>query len=247
MSRPRVIGNWKLNGSRARLERWLERWQAHGTPRHSAALCLPFPYLAMAHQPLAEGGLNLGAQDLSEADAGAYTGEVSAAMLRECGCQLVLVGHSERRQRAGDDDTRIAAKVARALAEDLTPVLCLGETLEQRRAGHAERVILEQVKPTLETIAPADLPRVMIAYEPIWAIGSGLTASPDQAEAVHRTLRQRLHDHAGETAARVTLLYGGSVTPENAGDLFARESIDGALVGGASLDADAFHAICDAF
>ncbi|WP_355660228.1 triose-phosphate isomerase [Halomonas salifodinae] len=246
MSRPRVIGNWKLNGSRARLESWLERWQAHGMPRHSAALCLPFPYLAMAHQPLAEGGLNLGAQDLSEADAGAYTGEVSAAMLRECGCQLVLVGHSERRQRAGDDDTRIAAKVARALAEDLTPVLCLGETLEQRRAGHAERVILEQVKPTLETIAPADLPRVMIAYEPIWAIGSGLTASPDQAEAVHRTLRQRLHDHAGETGARVTLLYGGSVTPKNAGDLFARESIDGALVGGASLDADAFHAICHA-
>lgn len=210
-----------------------------------AALCVPFPYLAQVGDALTNGPVALGAQDLSEQDEGAYTGEVSGGMLAEFGCRYVIVGHSERRARHAESSARVAAKAARAVACGLTPIVCVGETLQEREGGQTLDVISAQLEPVLSL--GADLvAQLVIAYEPVWAIGTGRTASVAQAVEVHGAIRHALRGCAPEVADAVRLLYGGSVKPETAPGLFAGEDIDGGLIGGAALDAASFLAICRA-
>jgi len=198
------------------------------------AVCVPFPYLAQARERLQGTRIALAAQNLSEHAAGAFTGEVSGAMLAEFGCRYVLVGHSERRQLYGESDAAVAAKFAAARAAGLTPILCVGETLAERDAGHTEQVVARQLDAVLGKCGFED---AVLAYEPVWAIGTGRNASPEQAQSVHALLRRRVGP-----AARI--LYGGSVKPANAGALFAMPDVDGGLIGGASLVAQDFIAIC---
>lgn len=210
-------------------------------------LCPPAVYLDTVAAALRGSSVKLGGQDCSEHVSGAYTGETAAAMLRDCGCTHVIVGHSERRQFFGDSDSRAAAKVSRAQAERLTAVLCVGETLAERRAGTTEAVVGRQLDAVLALPAIGDiLEHLVIAYEPVWAIGSGETATPEQAQAVHSWIRARIARQFPVQAAGSRILYGGSVKPGNAAELFAMPDIDGGLVGGAALDADSFVAICRA-
>lgn len=210
-------------------------------------LCPPAPYLALVGGHLAAGTVDLGAQDCSEHAPGAYTGEVAATMLRDCGCSHVLVGHSERRQYFGDSDARVAAKVARAQGEGLVAVLCVGETLAERQAGQTEQAVGRQLDAVLALPAlDGVLARLVVAYEPVWAIGTGETATPAQAQAVHAWIRARIAARDAARAAGLRIVYGGSVKPANAAELFAMPDIDGGLIGGAALDADSFLAICAA-
>jgi len=202
-------------------------------------VCVPYPYLWQAQAALSGSVIGWGAQDVSQYAGGAYTGEVSAAMVAEFGCRYALVGHSERRAR-GETEAAVADKAAAALAAGLTPIVCVGETLAQREAGSTGAVVLGQLDAVADRLGDR-IAAVVLAYEPVWAIGTGLTASPDQAQTVHRLLRERLG-----AAATVPLLYGGSVKPDNAAALFACQDVDGALVGGASLKADEFLAIARA-
>lgn len=246
MRQPLVIANWKLHGDRetnrallTALRGLLESSKAGGGA--GCVICPPFPYLADVEGLIADSDLELGAQDCSHSDSGAYTGEVSAAMLADVGCKWVIIGHSERRQYHGESDALVAAKVAAALRAGLTPVICVGETQEQREAGEAAGVVTSQLRGGLAD--QQDLSQVVVAYEPVWAIGTGLTATPELAQEMHAEIRGALSsiDEAG--AAAMPLLYGGSVKADNAAALFAQTDIDGALVGGASLDAEAFAAI----
>jgi len=211
-------------------------------------LVLP-PYLALPAVAAAlEGtGVGVGAQDLSWEREGAFTGEVSGAMIAEAGGTFVLVGHSERRHVLGESDATVARKLAAALAAGLQAILCVGERIEAREAGRAEAVVGEQLEAALSGRSAADMARVVVAYEPVWAIGTGRTATPEDAEGMHRFIRERVAAAFGhETAQALRIQYGGSVKPENAAGLLRREGVDGALVGGASLDADAFLAIAGA-
>ncbi len=208
------------------------------------AVCVPFPYLAQAQQLLAGSQVALGAQDCSMHEQGAFTGEVSAGMLREFGCAYVIVGHSERRSLHGEGDAAVAAKAERALASGLAPIVCVGETLQQREQGQTEAVIGLQLDAVAHLLG-AHAARIVVAYEPVWAIGTGRSASAAQAQQVHAFMRQRLGHH-GVDAAVVPMLYGGSVKPENARELFAQPDIDGGLIGGASLKAADFLGIVDA-
>ena len=212
-------------------------------PGIDVALCVPYPYLEQLRQRPA--GFALGAQDVSEHAEGAYTGEVSAAMLVEFGCRYVIVGHSERRALFGDDDSTVACKAKAALAAGLVPIVCVGETLDERDAGLVHAVIARQLSAVLQLLGSQALGGVVLAYEPIWAIGTGRSASAAQAEEVHAGIRAWLLAH-GVQAASIRILYGGSVKPENAAELFSMPSVDGGLVGGASLVADDFMAICRA-
>lgn len=210
-------------------------------------LCPPASYLAKVRDLLQDTAMKLGAQDCSEYAPGAYTGEIAAEMLVDLGCQFTILGHSERRQMFGDSDERVFAKVRRAQAHGLTTILCVGETLEERKTGATSDIVGEQLRTILEHKDAESLLRSMvIAYEPIWAIGTGETATPEQAQAVHETIRQLIAAAAPERAASVRILYGGSVKPDNAAELFAMPDIDGGLIGGASLEAASFGAICDA-
>lgn len=210
-------------------------------------LCPPTPYLDVVGAGIAGSGVALGAQDCSEHAPGAYTGEVAASMLVDCGCGFVILGHSERRQMFGDSDARIVAKLKAACAEGLTPIFCVGETLAERRADATEAVIARQLDAALSLPEAADLlSRMVIAYEPVWAIGSGESATPDQAQAVHAAIRARLAGVDAGLAARTRILYGGSVKPDNAVELFAMPDIDGGLIGGAALVAASFIAVCRA-
>jgi triosephosphate isomerase len=206
------------------------------------AVCVPYPYLVQAQAALQATPIAWGAQDVSEHASGAYTGEVSAAMLGEFGCRYAIVGHSERRQFYGDTDAIVAAKAKAALAGGLTPIVCVGELLAEREAGTTDAVVLRQLDAVLGVLG-ADATRIVVAYEPVWAIGTGRTASPDQAQAVHATLRARL---ASAGAGDIALLYGGSVKADNAAALFGRADIDGGLIGGASLKAADFLGIARA-
>ena len=239
-----VVGNWKMNGglaaNAALLGALVSGW-APATDR-ALAVCVPYPYLVQAQAALASTPIAWGAQNVSEHASGAYTGEVSAAMLAEFGCRYAIVGHSERRQHFGDTDGVVSAKARAALGAGLTPVACVGETLAEREAGTTEAVVLRQLDAVLGALA-GDAARLVIAYEPVWAIGTGRTATPEQAQAVHATLRRRLRA-AG--AGDVPLLYGGSVKADNASALFAQEDVDGGLIGGASLKASEFLAIARA-
>ena len=236
-----VVGNWKMNGGLAQnaalLSALAAGWRA-GADREMA-VCVPFPYLTQTKELLAASAIAWGAQDVSEHASGAFTGEVSAAMIAEFGARYALAGHSERRQFHGERDEQVAAKAKAALAAGLTPIVCVGETLAEREAEQTSAVVTRQIDAVIRTLGTA-MTRTVVAYEPVWAIGTGRTASPEQAQEVHALLRGRL---ASAGAADVLLLYGGSVKAANAASLFGMPDVDGGLVGGASLDAREFLAI----
>lgn len=236
-----VAGNWKMNGSLAANRRLLDALVVQ--PDVEMAVCVPFPYLAQLQQR--PSGLVLGAQDVSEHEAGAYTGEVSAAMLAEFGCRYVIVGHSERRALFGEDDLLVGRKVRAAMEQGLVPIVCVGETLIERDDGRAMAVIGRQLEAVCEVIGAAAMSGVVLAYEPVWAIGSGRSATVSQVAEVHAGIRAWLRER-GVPAEGVRILYGGSVKPENAAALFAVADVDGGLIGGASLVAEDFNVICRA-
>jgi len=243
-----VAGNWKMHGSLRVNAGLLDAFKA-GLKRSENlefAVCVPFPYLAQVSAALSGSAIAWGAQTISEHDAGAYTGEVSGAMLKEFGCRFVIVGHSERRALYGEDDERVAAKFIAARRAGLTPILCVGETLEQRERGETESVVARQLDAVIGAAGAAAVADAVLAYEPVWAIGTGRNATPQQAQEVHAFARARLAARDRELAAKLTILYGGSVKPGNAKELFAMPDIDGGLIGGASLSAPDFVAICAA-
>lgn len=245
MRRPLVMGNWKMHGTTASVGELLDGLSALDAPATEVAVCPSFVHIPQALAACRDSAIGVGAQDCSHAREGAYTGEISASMLTDLGCQWVILGHSERRQYHDESDALIAAKLATALEAGLLPVLCVGETREEREAGEAEAVVAGQLRGALE--GQKSLAQVTVAYEPVWAIGTGLTASPAEAQAMHAFIRQSLSGLAGEAiAGRARLLYGGSVKPDNAAELFQQPDIDGALVGGASLQAGDFRQIIQA-
>ncbi|MGB2221015.1 triose-phosphate isomerase [Neptunomonas sp.] len=241
-----VIGNWKMHGSKITNCRLIEGILSKLPilTKVDVAICPPFPYLQQTSDKLFRRPILLGAQDLSCAKEGAYTGEVSGDMLRDLKTRFVLVGHSERRAIHNESDQVVANKFAAALEADLIPVLCVGETLEQREAGHAEQVIAEQVSAVINAVGVEALSKGIIAYEPVWAIGSGKTATPLQAQHIHAFIRGLVREHNETIGSDLSILYGGSVNPDNAATLFGQPDINGGLIGGASLKADSFVSIC---
>jgi len=241
-----VAGNWKMNGNLASNEALLRGVIPAISPLSGVrrVVCAPFPYLAQVRQLLQGTGIEWGAQDVCQYSGGAYTGGVSAAMLADFGCRYAIVGHSERRSIFGESDDVTAAKFAAALEAGLTPILCLGESLAEREAGETESVVARQLDAVIGKSGAVALARAVIAYEPVWAIGTGRTATPEQAQAVHAFIRQRVATHDQGVAANLTILYGGSVKAANASQLFGMPDVDGGLIGGAALNADEFAAIC---
>lgn len=246
MRRKWVGGNWKMHGSRALASSLAGAVVDAGAGSVEIVLFPPFPYLREVCAACAGSGVAVGGQDLSQHDSGAYTGEVSAAMLRDIGCTQVLAGHSERRQYHRETDAAVAAKVARALAHELRPVLCVGETLDEREAGRTAEVVARQLGAVVEQCGIAAFERIVVAYEPVWAIGTGRTATPAQAQEVHAVLRSQLARGDATIAGSTRIVYGGSVKPGNAAELFAQADIDGGLIGGAALQATDFLSICAA-
>ncbi len=212
----------------------------------ASAVCVPAPYLAQCQAQLAGSALAWGAQDVSAHAGGAYTGEISTAMLQDFGCSYVVIGHSERRAYHGESDAQVAAKTVAALAAGITPIVCIGETLAQREAGQTDAVVAQQLGAVLAAIADDDVAKLVLAYEPVWAIGTGKTATPQMAQDVHQVLRSQLAAKNAVAAAGVQILYGGSMKPENAKELMAMPDIDGGLIGGAALKAADFLAIIHA-
>lgn len=247
MRRKLVAGNWKMNGARqgnAALLATLTGGLAGCACE--VAVCPPFPYLGQVADLLAGSGVALGAQTLSEHASGAFTGEVSAAMLLEFGCRYVLVGHSERRTLFAEGDDQVAAKFSAAQSVGLVPVLCVGETLAQRESGETAMVVATQIAAAIDVVGVKALASSVIAYEPVWAIGTGLTATPAQAQSVHAAIRAQVAALDGDVASGLRILYGGSVKAQNAAELFGQADIDGGLIGGAALVAEDFLAICRA-
>jgi triosephosphate isomerase len=244
----RVVANWKMNGSAASNQELVQAINAGlGLQcKSKLALCVPHPYLAQVRALLGQSPVVVGAQDMSEYLPGAYTGDVSLEMLQDLGCSLTLAGHSERRHYYGESSERAAAKALRAMRGGLCAVLCVGERPEEHDEGRTSEVVLGQLSALLDQLEPDDLERLVVAYEPVWAIGTGKTASPEQAQDVHYILRRAIEQISKERAASVPLLYGGSVKPENASALFAMPDIDGGLIGGASLVAQDFLQIAAA-
>ncbi len=242
MKKQLIAGNWKMNGSLAANEALLQALLAGATSAKClVAVCVPAPYLAQVQQCVAGSTIDLGAQDVSQHEVGAFTGEVSAAMLRDFGVRYCLVGHSERRQYHGETDAEVATKAQRALAAGITPIVCVGETLAQREAGQTEEVVKRQLAAVIHANGHC-ISEVVVAYEPVWAIGTGKTASAEQAQQVHAVLRKQLQA-ATAHADRVHILYGGSMNAANAAELLAQPDIDGGLVGGAALKAPDFLSI----
>jgi triosephosphate isomerase len=247
MRRRLVAGNWKMNGSLAGAEALVGAVAAGvGGLQGEVAICPPFVYLPKVGGMLAGTPMALGAQNVSREDPGAFTGEVAAPMLREVGCKYVIVGHSERRALYGEGDGLVADKFARVLREGLVPILCVGELLEERDGGQTEAVVARQLDAVIERVGIAEIAKGVVAYEPVWAIGTGRTATPEQAQQVHAFIRGRVAARDAAVAAGLRILYGGSVKGANAAGLFAMPDIDGGLIGGASLVADDFLAICRA-
>jgi triosephosphate isomerase len=248
MRRPLVAGNWKMHGSRttneallAELEMSLKQdWPI------DIAVFPPYVYVSDAARILEGSRIAVGAQDVCAESGGAFTGQVSASMLKDVGCSYVIVGHSERRRWYHEDDALVARKFAAVLQARLTPVLCVGETLEEREAKHTEAVIARQLDAVIAMHGVGGFAHAILAYEPVWAIGTGRTASPEQAQAVHSFLRDRIHAQDAKIARHLRILYGGSVKAGNAAELFSMPDVDGGLVGGASLSADEFQQICAA-
>jgi triosephosphate isomerase len=239
-----TVGNWKMHGglaeNAARFAALRGGW--HGNDARALAVCVPFPYLPQAQAALAGSAVGVGAQDVSAHASGAYTGEVSGAMLAEFGCRYAIVGHSERRQYHGERDGEVGAKAKAALAAGVTPIVCVGETLGERDAGTTGAVVERQLRAVVDVLG-GEIGRIVLAYEPVWAIGTGRTATPAQAQEVHARLRAEL---ARAGARDVRVLYGGSVKAANAAALYAMADVDGGLVGGASLDANELMAIARA-
>jgi triosephosphate isomerase len=245
---PLVAGNWKMHGNRASNRALLDAVVGGiaGLEGVECAVCVPFPYLGEVAARLANTKLAWGAQNLSEHAQGAYTGEVSAAMLAECGCRYVIVGHSERRQLYGESDALVAAKFAAVRSAGMTPILCVGETLAERDAGNTESTVARQLDAVLSVAGTAAFANAVLAYEPVWAIGTGRNATPEQARDVHAFLRGRIEAQDAAIAGALRILYGGSVKAANAAALFALPEVDGGLIGGASLVAAEFLAIARA-
>jgi triosephosphate isomerase len=242
MRRPLIAGNWKMHGSLVQARTLIDAIEAAGPfPHADVAVMPPFPYLAAAASSVTS--IRFGGQDASAHAGGAYTGEVSASMLRELGCSFVILGHSERRQYHAESDALIAAKFVAAQAAGLTPILCVGETLAQRDAGDTDAVVGAQLRAVIATAGAAAFEAAVLAYEPVWAIGTGRTATPEQAQAAHAGLRGVVAESSASIAGSLRILYGGSVKANNAATLFAQQDIDGGLIGGASLVADEFVAI----
>lgn len=243
-----VAGNWKLNGSRASIESLVSGILAglSGMDKVGVAVCAPYIYIPMTQGLLADSKVGLGSQDIAEQDSGAFTGEVSGPMLNEFDCEYAIVGHSERRSLYAEKDEDTARKFAAARKHGLKPILCVGETLEEREGGITEQVVARQLDAVIALEGVDALLDGVIAYEPVWAIGTGKTASPQQAQDVHAFIRSKLAALSANVAEKVQILYGGSVKGANAAELFAMPDIDGGLIGGASLDAKEFLSICNA-
>jgi triosephosphate isomerase (TIM) len=246
MRRPLVAGNWKMHGSRAMAAALVADVVAALPANADVAVLPPFPYIAALIERHAASRLAFGAQDLSAHAEGAYTGEVSATMLKDIGCTFVLAGHSERRQHHAESDDQVALKFVVAQTARLVPILCVGETLAERDAGATEQVIARQLDAAVARAGIDAFSACVVAYEPVWAIGTGRTATPEQAQAVHRFIRNKLAGLDGTIAGSLRILYGGSVKPSNAAELFGQPDVDGGLIGGASLIAPDFLAICAA-
>ena len=237
-----IVANWKMNGTLESTRAWIDAYRSlPAADGCRAVLCAPFVYLPEIVDRLRGTALEVGAQDANENPSGAYTGEVSAGMLADIGIDWCIVGHAARRRYFGDTDNRVAMKALALAKAGIKPIVCVGETLEERERGETQTVILRQLNAVLAVMPPASLGA--IAYEPVWAIGTGHVADPETAEAVHASIRRRIETIDAACAAQLPILYGGSVTPENAAGLFAMPDIDGALVGGASLKAVSFFAI----
>jgi triosephosphate isomerase (TIM) len=245
MRKKLVAGNWKMHGSLAENAALLSALKP-ALAGVEAVVCVPFPYLAQAQSELAGSSIAWGAQNLSEHSKGAYTGEVSASMLRDFGCGYVIVGHSERRSLYGESDQQVASKFIAAQAGGLVPILCVGESLEERESGITEQVVARQLNAVISAAGIGALANAIVAYEPVWAIGTGKTASPEQAQAVHAFIRGKIAGLDAAIADGLVIQYGGSVKAANAAELFAQPDIDGGLIGGASLVAQEFVAICQA-
>ena len=245
MRKSLIMGNWKMNTSReegVQLAKALAEGLNAGS--QEVAVCVPFVYISDIRNALAGSVIAVGAQNVADQASGAYTGEVSATMLADCGVKYALVGHSERRQYYGDSNQSVAARFCQALKQNVVPVLCVGETLEEREQDRTFQVVDEQLDAVIDAAGIDAFEKAVIAYEPVWAIGTGKTASDEQAQEVHQYIRQRIAERSAAIAEKVQILYGGSVKPDNAKALFAMPDIDGGLVGGASLDAKGFLQIC---
>jgi triosephosphate isomerase (TIM) len=240
-----IMGNWKMNGSREEGQQLAKALaEGLGAVSQEVAVCVPFVYLSDIRSILASSPITLGAQNVADQASGAYTGEVSAAMLVDCGVKYALVGHSERRSYYGDSNESVAKRFVQAQKQNIIPVLCVGETLEEREQNKTFQVVDEQLDAVIDAAGIEAFANAVIAYEPVWAIGTGKTASDEQAQEVHHYIRKRIADRNQAIADKVQILYGGSVKPDNAKGLFAMADIDGGLVGGASLDAKGFLQIC---
>ncbi len=246
MRRKFVAGNWKMHGSLAENQVLLDALNRGiaNLGQIDCAVCVPYPYLFQAQNILHDSSLSWGAQNLSQHAKGAFTGEISATMLKDFGCHYVLVGHSERRSLYGEDSVLVAQKFKAAQASNLIPILCVGETLAQREQGVTEAVVSEQLDAVVLLCGVEAYSRAVVAYEPVWAIGTGKTASPQQAQEVHQFIRRKLAARAATVAEQLRILYGGSVKAANSNELFTMPDIDGGLIGGASLDAEEFLKIC---
>ncbi len=249
MRKPFVAGNWKMHGSKAMIASLISelstRWD--GGDQVDVAVCPPAIYIDYTQRALSNNAIAVGAQNMAaEPEYGAFTGEISAPMLKDFGVRYVILGHSERRSLFKETDDEIARKVEVALKAHITPILCVGETLEERDAGVTEQVIAQQLDAVIERVGGDAFAKIVVAYEPVWAIGTGKTATPDQAQAVHAFIRDKIRLLSEEAADAMIIQYGGSVKPGNARELFSQPDIDGGLIGGASLVAADFLAICQA-
>lgn len=245
MRRKLIAGNWKMNASLAANAALLAAIKPELTQQSACdiAVCVPAPYFAQCRLELSGSVIAWGGQDISEHESGAYTGEVSAAMLVDFDCRYVIVGHSERRTYHAENDKLVAGKTVRALNSGLTPIVCVGETLVEREAGHTDKIVGQQIDAVLSAIDAADVANIVVAYEPVWAIGTGKTATPQMAQDVHAMLRAKLARKNSAAASEVKILYGGSMKPDNAKELLSMADIDGGLIGGAALKAADFLAI----
>jgi len=242
MRKPIVAGNWKMNGSRSLVNEFFTLMDGVDKQAVEVIICPPACFISAFESV----DFALGGQTMSELDNGAHTGDISAQMLLEVGCKYVIVGHSERREDHGESNDAVAAKAAKALEAGLTPIICVGESLQTREAGQLEAFIAAQLDALTATLSAEQLAQAVVAYEPIWAIGTGVTASPEQAQQVHAFIRSHLAEFDSNVAAKLPLLYGGSVKASNAKELFAQADIDGGLIGGASLKVDEFRKVCQA-
>lgn len=249
MRRKLIAGNWKMNGSLASNAELMNGIKSRLTSEAKdvdVLVCVPFPYLGQVQATIKDTSILLGAQDVSQFASGAYTGEVSTSMLKDFGCQYVIVGHSERRAYHGETNDIVASKAYHALKAGLTPIVCVGETLAEREDGQMQHVIVHQIDAVLQLLSDDEVSKIIIAYEPVWAIGTGKTATPDMAQEVHALLRQQVALKNAQAALQVRILYGGSMKPDNAQLLMNEPDIDGGLIGGAALKAEDFFAIIKA-